>query len=48
MDVALFDLISIARVAAGLYCLSLLFGYFFLFLFFLGETLGDRLASPRS
>ena len=48
MDAALFDLISIARVAVGLYCLSLLFGYFFLFLFFLGETLGDRLASPRS
>ena len=48
MDAALFDLISIARVAVGLYGLSLLFGYFFLFLFFLGETLGDRLVSPRS
>jgi hypothetical protein len=48
MDVALFDLVSLARVAVGLYFLALLFGYFFLFLFFLGETLGDRLASPRS
>jgi hypothetical protein len=48
MDVALFDLVSTARVAAGLYFLALLFGYFFLILFFLGETLGDRLASPRS
>jgi hypothetical protein len=48
MDVALFDLVASTRVAAGLYFLALLFGYFFLFLFFLGETLGDRLASPRS
>ncbi len=48
MDVALFDLVSIARVSVGLYFLALLFGYFFLFLFFLGETLGGRMASPRS
>jgi hypothetical protein len=48
MDVALFDLVSLARVATALYFLALLFGYFFLFLFFLGETLGDRMASPRS
>jgi hypothetical protein len=48
MDVALFDLVSGARVSIALYFLALLFGYFFLFLFFLGETLGDRMASPRS
>jgi hypothetical protein len=48
MDVALFDLIKTARVPIGLYFLVLLFGYFFLFLFFLGETLGDRIASRRS
>jgi hypothetical protein len=47
MDVALFDLITAARISIGLYFLVLLFGYFFLFLFFLGETLGDRMASPR-
>jgi hypothetical protein len=48
MDVALFDLIAAARISIGLYFLVLLFGYFFLFLFFLGETLGDRMASSRS
>ncbi len=48
MDVALIDLVSAARVSVGLYFLALLFGYFFLFLFFLGETLGGRMASPRS
>jgi hypothetical protein len=48
MDAPLFDLLAAVRVAAGLYFLALLFGYFFLFLFFLGETLGDKLASPRS
>ena len=47
MDVPLFDLIAIAKISAGLYFLSLLSGYFFLFLFFLGETLGDRMASPK-
>ena len=47
MDVALFDMVSAARVSVGLYFLSLLCGYFFLFLFFLGETLGDRMAAPR-
>lgn len=48
MDVAVFDLIAATRISIGLYFLALLFGYFFLFLFFLGETLGDRMASPRS
>jgi len=48
MDVALFDLIAAARISIGLYFLVLLFGYFFLFLFFLGETLGGRMASPRT
>lgn len=40
-------LIEAAKIPSGLFLAVLLGGYFFLFLFFLGETLGDRIASPR-
>jgi len=40
-------LIEAAKIPAGLFLTVLLGSYFFLFLFFLGETLGDRIVSPR-
>jgi len=43
MDMALFDLLSAANVSAGILFLILLFEYFFLAIFFLGETPGFRL-----
>jgi LPS export ABC transporter permease LptF/LPS export ABC transporter permease LptG len=43
MDIALFDLLFAAKVAAGIFFLILLFEYFFLATFFLGGTPGVRL-----
>ncbi len=48
MAVPPIDLVLATKVPVSLYFLVLLGGYYFLFLFFLGETLGDRLAAPRS
>ncbi|MDD8027807.1 MAG: zinc ribbon domain-containing protein [Acidobacteriota bacterium] len=48
MGVALPDLLEASPVAAGILLAALLGSYFFLFLFFLGETLGDRMASRKS
>ena len=47
MTVNLFKLISVAARPSLIFCGILLVAYFFLFLFFLGETLGDRLFSVR-
>jgi hypothetical protein len=47
MNVGVFPLLKEAGLPAGLLFLALLTGYFFLFLFFLGETLGRRLAAPK-
>lgn len=47
MTVNLFKLISVAARPSLIFCGILLVAYFFLFLFFLGETLGDRLFSAR-
>ena len=48
LGIALPDLVASAPVAAGILLAALLGSYFFLFLFFLGETLGDRMASRKS
>lgn len=48
MDLPLMTLVTAASVPLGLFYLVLLVGYFFLFLFFLGETLGGRVVSPKS
>jgi len=47
MRVGLFPLLREAAVPVGLLFLALLTGYFFLFLFFLGETLGRRLVASK-
>jgi len=47
MKVGLFALVREASLSLGILFLALWGGYFFLFLFFLGETLGRRLASAR-
>jgi len=47
MTVNLFKLISVAASPSLVFYGILLVAYFFLFLFFLGETLGDRLFSVR-
>jgi len=47
MELPLKTLVTAASVPLGLFYLVLLVGYFFLFLFFLGETLGGRVVSPR-
>ena len=41
------SLVKVAAVPLGLLFVVLLSGYFFLFFFFLGETLGGRLVTPR-
>jgi hypothetical protein len=43
LDGSLFRLISVTIPASLIFYLILVISYFFLFLFFLGETLGDRL-----
>lgn len=48
MGLTLPELVTMAPVASGVLLAALLGSYFFLFLFFLGETLGDRMASPKS
>jgi hypothetical protein len=48
MGIAPAALVAASPVAAGFLLAALLGGYFFLFLFFLGETLGDRMASRKS
>lgn len=48
LGVAPADLVASSPVPAGILLAALLGGYFFLFLFFLGETLGDRMASRKS
>ncbi len=48
MGIAPAELVAASPVAAGILLAALLGGYFFLFLFFLGETLGDRMASRKS
>ena len=48
MAVPPIDLVLATKIPMSLYFLVLLGGYYFLFLFFLGETLGDRLVAPRS
>jgi len=48
MAVPLKPLVVLVSIPLGLFYVVLLLGYFFLFLFFLGETLGGRLASPQS
>ncbi len=47
MSVSILKLASVSAVSLALFYLVLLVAYFFLFLFFLGETLGDRLVSAR-
>ena len=47
MDTSAFDLVRAATVPLGLLFGVLFAGYLFLFLFFLGETLGGRLMSRR-
>jgi hypothetical protein len=47
MRVGLISLVRAASLPVGLLFLALFAGYFFLFLFFLGETLGRRLAARR-
>ncbi|MCX6559349.1 MAG: zinc ribbon domain-containing protein [Candidatus Aminicenantes bacterium] len=48
LGIALPDLIEASPVASGVLLAALLGSYLFLFLFFLGETLGDRMASRKS
>jgi len=48
MGVPLIEILETSPVAAGVLLAALLGSYFFLFLFFLGETLGDRMASRKS
>jgi hypothetical protein len=47
MDVPVRALVKAVPIPLGGLFLILLAGYFFLFFFFLGETLGGRMASPR-
>jgi hypothetical protein len=47
MDAPLLKLIEASAVPLAIFYAILLAGYLFLFLFFLGETLGGRVASPR-
>lgn len=47
MKVGLFALVREASLSLGLLFFALWGGYFFLFLFFLGETLGRRLAAAK-
>jgi len=47
MDVPIKMLVTAVPVSFGIFYLVLLVGYFFLFFFFMGETLGGRLSSPR-
>ena len=47
MDVPVRALVKAVPIPLGGLFLILLIGYFFLFFFFLGETLGGRMASPR-
>mgnify|MGYP001560775455 CR=1 FL=1 len=47
MSVSIPKLVSASAVSLGLFYLVLVVAYFFLFLFFLGETLGDRLVSAK-
>jgi hypothetical protein len=47
MSATLFDMLSLAPWSAGLLYAALVLLYFFLFKFFLGETLGDRLFKER-
>lgn len=47
MSVPILKLASVSAVSLVLFYLVLLVAYFFLFLFFLGETLGDRLVSAK-
>ncbi len=47
MDVPIKTLVTTVPVPFGIFYLVLLVGYFFLFFFFMGETLGGRLSSPR-
>lgn len=48
MDVPIKTLVATVPVPFGIFYLVLLVGYLFLFFFFLGETLGGRLSSPRN
>jgi len=48
MDVPLPGLVAASAAPLAIFFLVLFFGYLFLFLFFLGETLGGRLVSPRN
>jgi len=47
MDVPVRSLVKAVPIPLGGLFMILLTGYFFLFFFFLGETLGGRMASPR-
>jgi hypothetical protein len=47
MSVPILKLVSASAVSWVLFYLVLVVAYFFLFLFFLGETLGDRLVSAK-
>lgn len=47
LSVSIPKLVSASAVSLGLFYLVLVVAYFFLFLFFLGETLGDRLVSAN-
>jgi hypothetical protein len=47
MDVGLFRLIGASALLLGIFFAILLAGYFFLFFFFLGETLGDYVFNER-
>ena len=47
MSVPILRLASVSAVSLVLFYLVLVVAYFFLFLFFLGETLGDRLVSAK-
>jgi len=48
IDVSLFKLIPASTLAIIIFYLILMFSYFSLFIFFLGETLGDRLFHQES
>jgi len=48
MGLGLPELLRTSPLGSAILLAVLLASYFFLFLFFLGETLGDRMASPKS
>lgn len=47
MDVSLFQVLAVAGTSSFIFFAVLLVSYFFLFYFFLKETLGDRLFRER-